>query len=147
DDAAHDVLVSFVLEGHLDHAVAVDTVAADVVVRGAGLSVQAVPDRFDEIALPRAVRSVDPDQSGRDLEFELLLVHPVVPEQKPLQQHPRSWCYSDTASATAASRYSWPRPLTRSRSNPVRSWVSRYRSHCAGTEPRSGSWSSRIVAA
>ena len=87
DRPPHHVEMTLVLELQLGDALGVDTGGAHFVHCRTGAPVEDEPDALDERALARPVQPVDTDQPRRDLELELVLEHPVVPEQQPGDAH------------------------------------------------------------
>jgi hypothetical protein len=87
DRAPDQVEVALVLELDLGDAVALDVGGADLVLRGAGLAVEAEADGLDERALAGPVGPVDAHQAGGELELELVLVDAVVPQVEAGEQH------------------------------------------------------------
>ena len=85
--APDQVQVALVLELDLGDAVAADSGRADLLLGGAGLAPQG-PQRWPRAAsTSRPVGAVDADQARGELQVELVLVHPEVPQVQAGQQH------------------------------------------------------------
>ena len=87
DGPAHHVEVALVLELHLGHAVPVDAGRAHLLLVGPGPAPEGEQHRLQQRALARAVHSVDPNQTGRDLQVQGVLVDPVVAQMEAGQPH------------------------------------------------------------
>ena len=97
DRAPHEVEMALVLELELGEAVGVDTRRADLVLGRARLAPEGPSDGVEQRRLPGPVHAVDPDEPGRQLEVEVVLVDAEVAHVQARDPH-------ESACSTAADR-------------------------------------------